>query len=98
MDGSRGRNYHAAILEDVELDAAIYIGPNVQVVDMSGLVHADMAAIAVTGVATHTMLGGPQLDAANFNLMDSTKRPEAFEMGKLDGAAEAASVAALLEG
>ena len=29
MDGARGRNYHASIAADLDLDAAIYIGPKI---------------------------------------------------------------------
>jgi NTE family protein len=96
MDGSRGRNYHAAVLEDVQLDAAIYIGPKIQAVDLEGLIRDDMAAIESTGVATHTIMGSPRLDAADLNLMDATQRPLALEIGIGDGADQAAAVADLL--
>jgi NTE family protein len=95
MDGSRGRNYHASIVADLDLDAAIYIGPRIAVPGVSELIEADMNAIAATGVCTHTMLGSDRLDAADLNLMDFTKRPDAFAIGMTDGNEHAAAVAEL---
>ena len=95
MDGSRGRNYHAETVADVELDAALYIGPRIQAIDIEGLLRDDMAALEATGVRIFTMYGGARLDAANPNLMDAGERRPAFEMGKADGADHAAAVADL---
>ena len=96
MDGARGRNYHASIVADCELDAALYIGPSIAAANIDRLIHDDMAAIAATGVRTHTMLGSDRLDAAGLELMDFTQRPVGFEIGLADGADHAAAVADLL--
>lgn len=96
MDGSRGKNYHAAILEDVEVDAAMYIGPRIQAMDLEQFILDDMAAIEARGVRTLTVYGSERLDAANPNLMDATQRHMGFELGCADGKALASAVEALL--
>jgi hypothetical protein len=55
-----------------------------------------MAALEATGVRVHTILGSEGLEALGPNLMDYSKRPEAFECGLGDGAHHAAAVKALL--
>ena len=95
MDGNRGRNYHTRIAEGLELDAAVYIGPKVQVPGVSELILADMAALAATGVEVLTILGSETLDAAGLDLMDYAARPRGFEIGLTDGAEQAAAFSAL---
>ena len=85
MDGSRGHNYHAEIAADVDLDAALYIGPRIQAIDIETLISDDMAALAERGLRTLTMYGSEQLDAAGLNLMDATQRHRGFEIGRADG-------------
>ena len=96
MDGSRGKNYHCRIVEPLGLDAAVYIGPRIAVPGVSEMIEEDMAAIAATGVQVHTILGSDRLNAAELNLMDLSARPQAFEIGLADGAANAPMVAELL--
>jgi len=96
MDGSRGKNYHCRIVEPLGLDAAVYIGPRIAVPGVSEMIEEDMAAIAATGVQVHTILGSDRLNAAELNLMDFSARPQAFEIGLADGAANAPMVAELL--
>jgi NTE family protein len=96
MDGSRGPNYHTAIVEDVGLDAALFIGPKIAIASVTEMLIEDMAALEATGVKVHTILGSERLDALGVNLMDYSKRPAAFECGLADGADHAAKVKALL--
>lgn len=95
MDGNRGRDYHTRIVADLGLDAAVYIGPRIQVPGVSELVLDDMAALAATGVEVLTIMGSETLDAAALNLMDFSARPQGFEIGLADGAALAPSFDAL---
>jgi NTE family protein len=97
VDGSRGPDPHTRIVKDLDLDAAMYIGPKIAAVeDANRRVLEDMRALAATGVRVHTILGSPRLDAAGLNLMDTTQRPLAFEIGLADGADQAAAVSELL--
>jgi NTE family protein len=97
LDGYRGRNYHARIAGDAGLDAAIYVGLGpMGVKPMEEYVLRDMAALEETGVRVHTIIGSERMKAARFNLMDVTKRREAFETGVADGRDFAPLVAALL--
>jgi NTE family protein len=96
MDGSRGAQYHTRIVKDLELDAALFIGPNIAIPRVSQMLLEDMAALEATGVRVHTILGSEGLEALGPNLMDYSKRPEAFECGLGDGAHHAAAVKALL--
>lgn len=96
MDGSRGPLYHTTIVENLALDAALFIGPRVAIGRVARMTIEDMEAIAATGVRVHTILGSDRLDALGLNLMDYSKRPEAFECGLADGAEHAARVRELL--
>jgi len=96
LDGSRGPLYHAALTKDLALDAALFIGPKVAVGRVAQMTLEDMEAIADTGVRTHTILGSERLDALGLNLMDYSKRPDAFACGLADGADHAAEVKELL--
>jgi NTE family protein len=96
FDSARGKNYHTEICGELELDAAIYLGPKVMVPGVAQMILDDMAALAATGVRTHTILGSERLDKLGLNLMDNTQRPRAFELGKEDGADQAAAIAELL--
>jgi NTE family protein len=97
MDGFRGSDYHASIVEPLELDAAIYIGPKIAAVPgVVQMLQKDMDAISAQGVRVHTMLGSEQLDAAGLNLMDFSARPAAFDIGLDDGAEQSAAIAELL--
>lgn len=97
MDGSRGKNYHAAIVEPLDLDAALFIGPKVSVEGVAKATRDDMDAIAAQGIRVHTMLGSERLDSAGLNLMDFSARPAAFEIGLADGVAQSGAIAELLE-
>jgi len=96
MDGSRGPKYHTHIAKDLALDAALFIGPKIAIARVSEQTRVDMAALEATGVRVHTILGSERLEALGPNLMDYSKRPEAFECGLADGAEHAAVVKALL--
>ncbi len=96
MDSSRGRNYHAEIVADLDLDAAIFIGPRVGVAGVDQMTLDDMEAISAMGVRDHTILGSDRLDAAGLNLMDGSKRALGFEIGLADGVAAAPAIDALL--
>ncbi len=96
MDGARGPQYHTAMVKDLELDAALFIGPKIAIARVSEMLLNDMAALEATGVRVHTILGSERLDALGLNLMDYSKRPAAFECGLADGADHAAVVKALL--
>lgn len=96
IDGSRGRDYHTHIVSELELDAALYVGPRIPVPSVSEMLDADMAALAGTGVVVHTILGSERLDAAGLNLMDYAARPRGFEIGLADGTHHARAVAKLL--
>jgi len=96
MDGFRGKNYHAGIVEPLDLDAAIFIGPKVQVEGVAKATQDDMDAVAELGVAVHTMLGSERLDSAGLNLMDFSARSTAYEIGLADGAAHAEAIGELL--
>ncbi len=96
MDGARGPQYHTAMVKDLELDAALFIGPKIAIPRVSELLLEDMEALEATGVRVHTILGSERLDALGLNLMDYSKRPEAFECGLGDGADHAAKVKELL--
>ena len=93
IDGNRGTNYHAAIVAELELDAALFIGPKIPVPGVERMTREDMEAIAERGVRCHTILGSERLDAAGLNLMDFSSRALGFEIGVADGAANAAVVA-----
>lgn len=96
MDGSRGPLYHAGIVKDLALDGALFIGPRIAIARVSEMIMEDMEAIEATGVRVHTILGSDRLDALGLNLMDYSKRPDAFECGLADGAEHAAMVKELL--
>jgi len=96
MDGSRGPLYHTGIVKDLALDGALFIGPRIAIARVSEMIIEDMEAIAATGVRVHTILGSDRLDALGLNLMDYSKRPDAFECGRADGAEHAAMVKDLL--
>jgi NTE family protein len=96
MDGSRGPLYHTVIVKNLALDGALFIGPRIAIARVSEMIIEDMEAIAATGVRVHTILGSDRLDALGLNLMDYSKRPEAFECGLADGAEHAAMVKELL--
>ncbi len=96
MDGSRGPQYHTAMVKDLELDAALFIGPKIAIPRVSEMLLEDMSALDATGVRVHTILGSERLDALGLNLMDYSKRPDAFECGLADGAAHASIVKELL--
>jgi NTE family protein len=96
MDGSRGPLYHLGIVKDLGLDAALFIGPKVPIARVAKMTIEDMTAIEATGVKTHTILGSERLDKLGLNLMDYSKRGEAFECGLSDGADHAALVKELL--
>ena len=96
MDGSRGPRYHTRIARDLDLDAALFIGPRIPIPAVSDMILDDMAALAETGVRVHTILGSERLDAIGPNLMDFSKRPVAFEHGLADGADHTQAVKALL--
>jgi NTE family protein len=98
IDGTRGALYHAKIVEDLALDAVLFIGPKVQIGRIAEMTLEDMAAIEATGVRVHTILGSERMDTFGPNLMDYSRRPEAFEMGLADGADNAAAVKQLLAG
>jgi NTE family protein len=63
MDGSRGRLCHTGIVEDIGLDAALFIGPRIAVPRVSEMLVEDMTAIEATGVQMHTILGSERLEA-----------------------------------
>jgi PAS domain S-box-containing protein len=96
MDGGRGPQYHTAIVAELGLDAALFIGPKIAVPRVSEMLLEDMDAVAATGVRVHTILGSERLDALGVNLMDYSKRPAAFECGLADGAEHAPAVKELL--
>jgi NTE family protein len=96
MDGNRGKNYHAAIVADLDLDAALFIGPKIAVPGVERMTRDDMEAIASLGVRCHTILGSERLDAAGLNLMDFSSRAIGFEIGVADGVANAEAVAEML--
>ena len=96
MDGSRGPRYHTGIVKDLALDAALFVGPRIPIPRVSEMLVDDMAALEATGVAVHTILGSERLDALGLNLMDYSKRPDAFECGLADGAEHAAAVKELI--
>jgi len=96
FDSARGENYHAQIVDGMELDAALFIGPKIAVPGVDAMIRRDMEAIAASGVRVHTILGSAKLDASGVNLMDNSQRRFAFDAGLEDGAAHAAAVAALL--
>lgn len=98
FDGSRGRDYHAAIVRDLELDVAIYVGPRIQVAGVEKLIRDDMAAIEATGVRVYTIFGSEKLDVSGVNLMDGSKRTFGFEVGLEDGAMHAETIGPLLAG
>ncbi len=84
MDGARGPQYHTAMVKDLALDAALFIGPRIAIPRVTEMLLEDMAALAATGVRVHTILGSEGLDALGLNLMDYSKRPAAFECGLVD--------------
>ena len=96
MDGARGPQYHTGLVKDLELDAALFVGPKIAIARVSEMLVEDMAALEATGVRVHTILGSERLDALGLNLMDYSKRPVAFECGLADGADHAAVVKELL--
>ena len=96
MDGARGPQYHTGMLKDLGLDTALFIGPKIAIPRISEMLLDDMAALEATGVRVHTILGSERLAALGLNLMDYSKRPEAFECGLADGADHAALVKELL--
>ncbi len=98
MDGSRGPRYHTGIVEDLGLDAALFIGPKIAIPRVSEMLVDDMATLEATGVRVHTILGSERLSALGANLMDYAKRPAAFECGLADGADHAPAVKDLLLG
>ena len=97
MDGSRGRDPHARIVEGLDLDAALFIGPKVPMPDLEAFVASDMAAVAANGARTHTILGSARLEETVDNLMDASKREIAYEIGLADAEHHAAAVRSLLE-
>ncbi len=96
MDGARGPKYHTGIVKELDLAAALFIGPKIAIPRVSEMLVEDMAALAATGVRVHTILGSERLDALGLNLMDYSKRPAAFECGLADGADHAAVVKEML--
>jgi NTE family protein len=96
MDGRRGPKYHTAMVKDLELDAALFIGPKIALSRVSEMLIEDMEALAATGVQVHTILGSKRLDSLGLNLMDYSKRPVALECGLADGAEHASVVKKLL--
>jgi NTE family protein len=96
MDGARGPRYHTGIVKDLALDAALFVGPKIAIPRVSQMLVDDMAALEATGVRVHTMLGSDRLDALGPNLMDYSKRPEAFECGLADARDHAAVVERLI--
>ena len=98
FDGSRGRDYHTRVVADLDLDAALFVGPKIAVPGVEKLIRDDMAALEKTGVRVHTMMGSLRLDALGPNLMDSSLRPTAFEAGKQDAADQADAIAERIGG
>jgi hypothetical protein len=96
MDGARGPRYHTGIVKELELDAALFIGPRIAVPRVSEMLLDDMDALAATGVRVHTILGSERMKKLGPNLMDFSKRPEAFDCGLADGAEHGAAVGELL--
>ncbi len=96
FDSARGKNYHAEIVDGLELDAAIFVGPKIPVPGLEAMIRRDMDAVAEAGVRVHTILGSEKLDASGVNLMDSTQRKFGFDVGMEDGATHAAAVADIL--
>lgn len=95
MDGFRGRDYHAAIAEPLDLDSALFIGPKVAVPGVAEMTRADMDAVRARGTRVHTILGSEALDSSGLNLMDFSARPAAFDIGLEDGATAASAVSEL---
>lgn len=86
MDGVRPPQYHTHIAENLNLDAAIFIGPKIAFPpSVSEMLIEDMKALESTGVEVLTILGSERLDALGPNLMDLSLRPSAFESGHADG-------------
>jgi NTE family protein len=96
MDGARGPRYHTGIVKELQLDGALFIGPRIAVPRVSEMLVDDMTALEATGVRVHTILGSERLTALGPNLMDFSKRPEAFDAGLADGADQAAAIKELL--
>ncbi len=97
MDGARGPQYHTAIVKDLALEAALFIGPKIAIPRVSEMLVDDLAALGATGVRVHTILGSERLSALGLNLMDYSKRPVAFECGLADAADHADAVRELVE-
>ena len=84
------------MVKELELDAALFIGPQIAIARVSEMLLEDMEALETTGVRVHTILGSERLDALGLNLMDYSKRPAAFECGLADGAEHAPVVEELI--
>lgn len=98
MDGVRPPLYHTHIVENLNLDAALFIGPRITFPpSISEMLIEDMRALESTGVEVLTVLGTERMDALGPNLMDVSLRPTAFDSGHADGVEISAMVKNLVD-
>jgi NTE family protein len=91
-DGPRGP-FIADLTAEKELDAIVFVGPRLVPPGFEGAdEHAELDALESKGMPMARITGGDRLFGMLTRLMDPSSVPEAAEIGREDGAADAADV------